>query len=251
MPSKLIAQPHHMNVLLQQPESSQHIVNGKPNWVLQTKGRNAHDLDMADKHLLREGFGAFYAQNEASQPIGDSSRRHVTVPAGKEAVGKLCFRLVERTASPGKAFGKRTVLPNQSEQTLDDVYRGKRRVEPPTSQLQGEVAAFQLKHVVRDAAGKRVADRVSDPNERDRSRKVGAVAESDRRNGIPETTCGDKPYSAVEVTQEFATSQAPSLPRLGYEKLTAKVAVVDEWGRKEKIREVKRDVAEVRALPKY
>lgn len=252
MPTRLIPQHESIGELLKQPEASQEIVGSRPRWALQSKYRDHNDSAMQEKHVLKDGFAAFYSSTEPVVRIGDTVRRHLYRPDGQEAAWRPSCRPVEPVQQPPKAYGKRYVqAPGANHQEeIDDLPRGRRRVAPPPDQLPEESPMFQLKHSVRDAeTGQRVAEKMSDLNEREKPRGPKLVASETRRNGLGQSSAGDKPYNALEVSPEYMATRNPARPRV--EPLQPRLPPIDQWARKEAGRQLQSEINEVRSLPKF
>lgn len=250
MPTRLIPQQESMGQLLQQPETSQEIVNNKPRWAIQQKKRDHVDQAMAEKHMLREGFSGFYSQTEPVVKIGDTVRRHLTRRDGEEAPWRPSCKPIEPVTHAPRGYGKRYVeAPGAGHhEEVDDLPRGKRRVAPPPDQLPAEAPMFQLKHSVRDPeTNQRVADRMSEEVVKARGPK--SIPSDTRRNGVGQATSGDKPYAAVEVSEEYMASRNPARPRV--EPVQAKLPPIDRWAAKETVRMRQSDIDNVRSLPNY
>jgi hypothetical protein len=243
-----------MGTLMQQPETAQVIHGQQPRWGLQKKQRGPHEEKMKEKHVLRDGFTGFYGNTESVVKIGDTVRKHISRPDGQEAPWRPSCRPLEPTVPQPKAYGKRSVhAPGAGHhEEVDDLPRGRRRCAPPVDQLPQESSMFQLKHSVRDPeTGERLADKTSDMTAKEKPRAPKLVNEESRRNGLGQSTPGDKPYAAVEVTAEYAANSNPARPRLNLDPVQPRLPPIDRWASQEQARSRQTDIDQVRSLPNY
>jgi hypothetical protein len=133
-----------------------------------------------------------------------------------------------------------------------DVPRGRKHVQPASAgQLAEEMAMFQTRHrVIDQSTGKPAAERASGRVEEEVPRGRAHGKEGDR-NGVPSMTAGDKLYSAVQFSPEYLANMNPARSRLGVEKPASRADIQNTWAIKDQAQRYDRDVAEVRALPKY
>lgn len=256
---RLIPQCDNMSDLLAQPypaSAPQSWSGARPQWSLQGKHRNQHDRIAEEKSTITKGWDSFFAPGTEGEAggfrVGDTSRRHLTRPGATETAWKPCFKLVAPQPHSGHAFGKKAVPPPQLSKypELTDIPQGKKHIQPPVDQLPQEMPLFQLRHKVRDQDGSSlVAQRIADPNVTEPPRGPRLVPMADRRNGVPVTSGGDKPYSAVELSMEYAASMGSTRPRLGLEKIAPEKRPMDQWAAKQRVINRSLDVARVRALP--
>lgn len=265
---KILEADHVGAVLIQQHNGDADIPGNVPRWDLQHKTRNAHDEYMRQRTTLRDdGFAEFYGQNDPVLQIGDTIRRHLTRPPGSEVPWRPCFRVATRQQHVPKCQGKRYIEPgdfngrplNEEE---GDIPRGKRHVPPPVDNFaRGATELLDipkpLRHrVIDEATGKArselttvdlPADHLASP----RGPKLvpdGAA----RRNRLPQVRAGDKLYSVVEFSPEFAATATAGLPRLcTVDKAATVVRVTNTWAEKDRAQRRQHDINEVRSLPKY
>lgn len=253
MPTRLIPQKDSISNLVVQPDTAQEISHQSSRWTLPKKGRNIHDELMQDRIVLKDGFVNFYQTEEPLTGLGDSCRRHFGQSGGSETTWKPCFKLVQAPDHQPKAFGKRAIEPPNTHNRVEegDMPRGRKRCPPPVDQLPKEAKMFQLKGIVRDEEGERYMEKRCKVVLEDIKRAPKHVLPELRRNGVGQATCGDKPYSAVDYSNEFQAIQNPTFSRPGVERQQPKAKVQNEFLQKERSANHARAVSEVRSLPEY
>lgn len=223
-----------------------------PGFKWQTRGRGENYQDMRGREALRQGFGAFLSETEATEKIGDAARKHFAEVTGVEQQWKSCVHAVDSVPRPAKGHGKRFGhdLPTGAGREYTDVPRGMRHVAPPKDVLCNEMDLFDTRRGrVFTQDGVNLSNAQSIPSESSHAehpqRRHGPQGD---RNGLPMRTPGDKIAAAVECTPAFFGSQKH---RLGLEPPVAPMQRENRFAEKEARMAVLKDRQDVANLPKY
>ncbi|KAJ9464065.1 hypothetical protein DIPPA_01015 [Diplonema papillatum] len=214
------------------------VEGSSPRWRLQSKCRNGLDDRVREQTQLRHGLSVFVGSSGAGDvpadgalsPVGKRTfeprfgaempwarkpRLPLPPPPDKSAGKRLGINPSHNRPPDGRAITAHLLGPEAAEAAAKALPRGGKKKLVP---LHDKVPTFEKEERAhnrskRCAAQPQAASGEALP-EHAMMRKKGSF---DRRNGVPVSTLGDKPYADPSYSAKYWQNSAASLPKCGLE----------------------------------